>query len=295
MIADSVSRFHRFSRAVTTEVGALDDSFLGRGRPLGSARVLNAIGRGRTDVAGIRDHLGLDSGLMSRLLRALEAEGLIELDRHPDDARRRVARLTPTGRREFHGYERLSDARARRVLEGHPSPERLLEAMDLIATALSHERIAIAEADPAGEAARHCLDSCHAELARRLPQGPGVPLSRDTGTAEMTPPRGTFLVAWSDGLPVGCVGLSGAGGPIAEITRLWVSPSARGLGLAGRLMEAVEDAARALSVATLRLDAKSIHPEAVPPHDASGWTEVPRPEDDPRSGAVLEKHLGDRG
>ena len=106
MVADPVTRFRRFSRAVTSEVGALDASFLGRGRPLGSARVLNAIGRGQGEVAAIRDDLGLDSGLMSRLLRGLEAEGLIELARHPADARRRVARLTTAGTREFRRFHR---------------------------------------------------------------------------------------------------------------------------------------------------------------------------------------------
>jgi hypothetical protein len=67
---DPVSRLRRFNRAVTSEVGALDTSFLGRGRPLGAARVLNAIGHGRIDVAELRDYLGLDSGLMSRKLRS---------------------------------------------------------------------------------------------------------------------------------------------------------------------------------------------------------------------------------
>jgi DNA-binding MarR family transcriptional regulator len=74
---DPISRVRRFNRAVTSEVGALDTSFLGRGRPLGAARVLNAIGHGRSDVAELRDYLVLDSGLMSRLLRSLEEEGLV--------------------------------------------------------------------------------------------------------------------------------------------------------------------------------------------------------------------------
>src|SRR5271170_3639771 len=96
-----IARFRRFARAVTVEVGALDTSFLGRGRPLGAARVLNAIGSGRTDVADIREYLALDSGLMSRLLRSLEKEGLVKTAPHPDDARRRVAVFTGAGRREF--------------------------------------------------------------------------------------------------------------------------------------------------------------------------------------------------
>lgn len=47
---DQSARFRRFARAVTSEVGALDSSFLGRGRPLGEARILNAIGQGRDEV-----------------------------------------------------------------------------------------------------------------------------------------------------------------------------------------------------------------------------------------------------
>ncbi|MGC2086924.1 MAG: helix-turn-helix domain-containing protein, partial [Bradyrhizobium sp.] len=84
---NAISRIRRFNRAVTAEVGALDTSFLGRGRPLGAARVLNAIGQGRGEVAELRDYLGLDSGLTSRLLRGLEEEGLVRTVPHPDDAR----------------------------------------------------------------------------------------------------------------------------------------------------------------------------------------------------------------
>src|SRR6201996_1598051 len=113
---DPIARVRRFNRAVTKEAGALDHSFLGRGRPLGAARVLNAIGHGRADVAEIRGYLELDSGLMSRLLRGLEDEGLVKTAPHPDDARRRVASLTSKGRREFEAYEALSDERARLLL-----------------------------------------------------------------------------------------------------------------------------------------------------------------------------------
>src|SRR4051812_45660719 len=104
---DPVSRVRRFNRAVTSEVGALDTSFLGRGRPLGAARVLNAIGHGRRNFAGLRDYLALGSGLMSRLLRGLEGEGLVTPKPNRDDARRRIPKLTAAGGREFEAYETL--------------------------------------------------------------------------------------------------------------------------------------------------------------------------------------------
>ncbi|WP_297972660.1 helix-turn-helix domain-containing GNAT family N-acetyltransferase [uncultured Amaricoccus sp.] len=291
MTTDSVTRFRRFSRAVTSEVGALDASFLGRGRPLGSARVLNAIGRGRREVGEIRDYLGLDSGLMSRLLRGLEAEGLVELARHPGDARRRIARLTAAGEREFRTYERLSNARALRLLERHPRREALLEAMDLVATALTRDRIVLVEADPAGDAAGHCLAAYYAELARRFPAGFEVARSRNPEAAEMSPPRGSFIVAWSDELPVGCVGLKGTGGPVAEVKRLWVAPAARGLGLARRLMAEVEAVARRLSITTLRLDTNRALPEAARLYCGSGWQEIPRFNDDPYAEVFFEKSI----
>lgn len=296
MMPDPVSRFRRFSRAVTREVGALDTSFLGRGRPLGAARVLNAIGHGRTDVAAIRDYLGLDSGLMSRLLRSLEEEGLVATGAHPADARRRVARLTEAGEGEFAAYEEISNARAAALLARAPRAEALLQAMDIVALALGRDHLAIEEADPRGEAARHCLGEYYAELGRRFEKGFDVSLSRDPEAGDMTRPRGSFLLAMSDGLPLGCVGLKGTGPKEtgkewAEIKRLWVSPAARGLGVARRLMEAAEAAARELSIAVLRLDTNRALPEAMQLYRSTGWTEIPRFNDDPYPDTFFEKRL----
>ncbi|MCJ2127205.1 helix-turn-helix domain-containing GNAT family N-acetyltransferase [Methylobacterium sp. J-077] len=291
MMSDSIARFRRFARAVTAEVGALDTSFLGRGRPLGAARVVNAIGAGRTDVAEIRAYLDLDSGLMSRLLRSLEDEGLLTTEPHPDDARRRVARLTEAGQREYAAYEDLSDARASALLARAPRAEELLRAMDLVALTLGRDRFAIEEVDPRSEAARTCLQAYYAELARRLKTGFDVKLSRDPEAQAMIRPRGAFLLATADGLPVGCVGLKGRGGPVAEIKRLWIDPAARGFGLARQLMEAVEAAARDLSIAVLRLDTNSALPEALALYRKAGWVEIDRFNDDPYPDHFFEKVL----
>lgn len=291
MPGDPIPRFRRFNRIVTTEIGALDSSFLGRGRPLGAARVLNEIGHGRGDVADARANLGLDSGLMSRLLRGLEEEGLIETAHHPEDARRRVARLTEAGRREFEAYEDLSNARAEAVLARHSDPDALLAAMDLVASALGRDRVMIEEMDPRCDQARYCLAQYCAELARRFEAGFDVSLSRDPDAGDMVRPRGTFLLAFSDDLPVGCVGLKGSGGKVAEIKRLWVAPCTRGLGLARRLMGVAEEGARSLSITTLRLDTSSALPEAIQLYRRAGWTEIDRFNDDPYPDIFFEKSL----
>lgn len=288
---DPVARVRRFNRAVTRAVGALDSSFLGRGRPLGAARVLNAIGHGRTDVGEIRDYLGLDSGLMSRLLRSLEDEDLITTAAHGDDARRRIAKLTSAGKREFNAYEALSNRQATDFLGHHTQREALLAAMDLIASALGRDGTSLDEIDPRNEEARYCLGEYYAELARRFKQGFDVKLSRDPEAKDMVRPRGSFIVAMSDGLPLGCVGLKGGGREYAEIKRLWVAPAARGLGIGRRLMDAAEHAARELGIALLRLDTNSALAEAGQLYRRTGWTEIPRFNDDPYPDLFFEKHL----
>ncbi len=291
MTHDPVSRFRRFARSVTTEVGALDDSFLGRGRSLGAARVLNAIGHGRTDVADLRSYLDLDSGLLSRLLRQLEAEELITLSASPTDARARIAALTGTGQTEFAAYEDISNTRAKDLLERHPRPEALLAAMDLVASALGQDRIKVEERDPRDPQSLFCLNEYYAELGRRFQTGFDVNLSCDPQAADMIAPRGAFLVALSDGMPIGCVGVKGSGGPIAEIKRLWIAPSARGLGLAKRLMTDAETRARALGIQTLRLDTNSALPETLRLYQTTGWTEIDRFNDDPYPDHFFEKTL----
>ena len=69
---DVVATLRRFNRSYTQRIGVLDDSFLGSGRPLGSARLLFEIGPEGAGVLDLRTRLGLDSGYLSRLLHQLE-------------------------------------------------------------------------------------------------------------------------------------------------------------------------------------------------------------------------------
>jgi ribosomal protein S18 acetylase RimI-like enzyme len=85
--------------------------------------------------------------------------------------------------------------------------------------------------------------------------------------------------------------LKGQGGVEGEIKRLWVAPAARGLGLARRLMEAAEQAARELGIAVLRLDTNSALPEAAALYRRTGWREIERFNDDPYPDLFFEKRL----
>ena len=151
MSDEAVAQVRRFNRLVTRRVGALDQSYLSRGRPLGEARLLFEIGLAGGDVRELRATLGLDSGYLSRLLRALTAEGLVEVVRGQGDARVRRVALTAKGRAELAAYERLSDELARSILAplAPPERERLLAAMAEVERLLRAGAIVVAP-EPAG-------------------------------------------------------------------------------------------------------------------------------------------------
>lgn len=291
MFNDPIARIRRFNRAVTTETGVLDSSFLGRGRPLGAARVLNAIGQGIGEVGALREYLGLDSGLASRLLRGLESEGLIETVQSAGDARRRTTRLTETGQAEFDAYEALSNDRAQHLLAAHPKPELLLAAMDLVASALGRDAIEIVEVDPVSPEARYSMREYFNELIRRMGLEFDMEEVLTDGAAAMSAPNGCFLVALSDGMPIGCAALKAQGSDWGEVKRVWVSPAARGLRLATRLMDRIEEEARARALPLLRLDTNSALTEAVALYTRLGWTPVERYNDNPDADRFFEKAM----
>src|SRR5215831_16441803 len=120
-----VEQVRSFNRSMTERVGALNDHFLGRNHPLSEARLLWEIGADGASVRELRRRLGLDSGYISRLLRALEGQGLIELKASPQDGRVRQVQLTRAGLRERAELDRRADAFACSVLEPLSESQRL--------------------------------------------------------------------------------------------------------------------------------------------------------------------------
>jgi DNA-binding MarR family transcriptional regulator/GNAT superfamily N-acetyltransferase len=287
-----IQRVRRFNRAVTRRIGVLEDSYLSRGRPLGEARVLFEIGGG-ADIRTIRDRLGLDSGYLSRLLRSLEAQNLIRLRDHKDDARRRDAKLTAKGRAEFAAYDALSDELARSVLEplNQRQRERLVAAMTDVETLLRAAAVDIRVEAPDSAAARTCLDAYFAELSERFDAGFDPTASDTEGDIDMVPPAGWFLVAWHDDEPIGCGGLKLDDEKTGEIKRVWIDRTARGLGIARRVLHRLEALAREAGVDTLRLDTNRALKEAQAFYRSEGYREVGRYNSNPYAHHWFEKTL----
>ena len=124
MSRSQVEQVRRFHRAVTQHVGALEDRYLQRGRPLGQARLLHEVDPEGVDIRALRERLKLDSGYVSRLLRSLEAQGLVRTDMQASDGRVRRVALTPEGRAERAIYDTLSNDLALSILQSLPPAQR---------------------------------------------------------------------------------------------------------------------------------------------------------------------------
>lgn len=302
---NQIEQVRRFNRTVTQRVGALNDHYLARDRPLGEARVLWEIGQDphqpTRDVRSLRSLLDLDSGYLSRMLRALEADGLVAVGSSKDDRRVRTARLTAAGKRERTVLDRRSDALARSLLAplSDTQRERLVAAMGEVERLLTAALVEVVAIDPAHRHAQHCLHEYYAELDRRFDAGFDPAVSRKVDLDEVRPPAGVFLVALLRAEPIGCGALKFHGHEPTEIKRMWVDPSARGLGVGRRLLSELERCATDHAVSAhgshvVRLDTNRTLKEAIAMYCSAGYVEVAAFNDEPYAQHWVEKSLTSR-
>ncbi len=290
---DDTQRLRRFNRTVTRRIGVLNEDYLGHGRPLAESRLLFEVGRDGADVRDLRARLALDSGYASRLLRALEAQGLVRVQASPADARARRVVLTAKGRREVEALDRDSQALADALLAplSERQRTRMLAAMDEVEALLRASAVEIRVADPASAEAQACIAAYLGELDARFEAGFDAARSVSANPHELVPPQGVFLLAWLDGAPIGCGGLKVAGEGTGEIKRMWVAPEARGLGVAQRLLDSLEGHAQALALSRVRLDTNRTLVEARALYARNGYQDIPAYNDNPYADHWFEKRL----
>jgi GNAT superfamily N-acetyltransferase len=98
---------------------------------------------------------------------------------------------------------------------------------------------------------------------------------------EFAPPRGLFVVGYVDGTPAVCGGWRArdsdephfADGD-AEIKRMYVTPQARGRGLARALLAELERTATAAGRLRMVLETGRRQPEAIALYTSSGYTKI---------------------
>ena len=290
---EAVGRVRRFNRLVTQRVGALNDHFLARERPLAEARVLWEIGRDGCEVRLLRARLELDSGHLSRLLRALEADGLIRVVPSPVDGRVRTAQLTPAGFAERSELDRRSDNLARSLLEplNASQRDRLLAAMGDVERLLTAALVELRPTDPAHPDAKACFHHYFVELERRSNSRLDPATLIAAKPHELRLPAGLLLVAYLHSEPVGCGAVKHHADAPSEIKRMWVAETARGLGIGRRLLAELEASAARSGATRARLETNRRLTEAISLYRSAGYVEVAAFNDEPFADHWFEKRL----
>jgi GNAT superfamily N-acetyltransferase len=136
--------------------------------------------------------------------------------------------------------------------------------------------VRIEPTDAASTEAQTLIASYVAEIAATFPSGFDPEASVSADPAELSPPRGTFLVVRDDhGEAIGCGGVKLLDEDTAEIKRMWLAPAARGKGAGAQLLQTLEDAARDLGATEARLDTNRLLTAAIALYERHGWRQVP--------------------
>jgi GNAT superfamily N-acetyltransferase len=114
------------------------------------------------------------------------------------------------------------------------------------------------------------------------------------GPAELSPPRGAFLVGWSAGRPVCCGGVKRLEHRICEIKKMYVVPELRGQGTARALLRALEAKAGELGYTVARLDTGPKQLQARGLYESEGYAEIEDFNGNPVAAFWGEKALGRR-
>jgi GNAT superfamily N-acetyltransferase len=120
--------------------------------------------------------------------------------------------------------------------------------------------------------ARELVGALDAELSGRYPEEGATHFRLDA--EEVASGRGAFLVAAIDGSLVACGAVRCIEPGVAEIKRMYVSPAARGRGIARVLLEHLEREARALGAHRIVLETGVRQPEALALYRRAGYEPI---------------------
>lgn len=85
-----------------------------------------------------------------------------------------------------------------------------------------------------------------------------------------------FVIAYHNGMPVGCGGIRPVDQESTELKRFYVEPSCRNQGIAGRLLVYLEQRATALNFSSIKLETGPQQSEALQFYRKHGYCEIER-------------------
>ncbi|WP_020613879.1 GNAT family N-acetyltransferase [Sediminispirochaeta bajacaliforniensis] len=154
-----------------------------------------------------------------------------------------------------------------------------------------NELVSIEISDPNDPDAHHCLSQYYKELAELFTIGFDPSVSSTMEPDEMRLPHGMLLVARRNGQAVGCGAIRFLP-DYGEIKRMWVDHSARGLGIASRILDRLEMAAGERGLRQFRLDTNALLKAASTMYERRGYRPIPRYNDNSYADRWYQKDVG---
>jgi DNA-binding MarR family transcriptional regulator/GNAT superfamily N-acetyltransferase len=244
---DRIDAVRRFNRLYTRQMGLLGKGYLDSPFTLAEVRVLYELAHRESPTASeIAKALGSDPGYLSRMLLGFRKRGFLARKASAEDARQSHLSMTKKGRAAFGELEAKTETGVAAMIEGLSSEEqdRLLAAMGTIEGLVGERsepttpyllrmhqpgdmgwvihRHGVLYAEEYGCDER--FEALVAQIAAEFIQ-------------KFDPKRERCWIAERDGAIVGSVFLVRKSGRVAKLRLLLVEPSARGLGIGGRLVE----------------------------------------------------------
>jgi GNAT superfamily N-acetyltransferase len=124
---------------------------------------------------------------------------------------------------------------------------------------------------PESEEAQSLIRQLDEDLFQRYPT---LQATHGLRSQDLSDPAFTFLIAWTDGVAIGCGALRVLEPGVSEVKRMFVVPQFRGRGIARRILEALESRARELGHALVRLETGQGQPEAIGLYRSAGYREI---------------------
>lgn len=246
-LAQRVQAMRRFNRFYTRRIGVLHEKLLRSPFSLAEARVIYELAHHDSATATeIGSELDLDAGHLSRILRDLKKQSLIDKQPSPSDGRQSILSLTDKGQRAFATLNSRSQVEMEAVLKSLAArdQERLTRAMSTIETILG--------AQPENRVA-YILRPLQPGDLGWVVQRHGLLYAREFGWDEQFEALVAEIVAkfiqnykpkqercWlveREGENVGSVFLVRHSQTVAKLRLLLVEPGARGLGIGSRLVD----------------------------------------------------------
>ncbi len=145
--------------------------------------------------------------------------------------------------------------------------------------------------DGGSSAAQWAMGQYFEELDTRFAAGFDSAGALESAAVMLNAPIGTFVIAERAGEVVGCGGVQFLDEQTGEIKRMWISPTARGIGVGKRLLARLEQEAASAGLSRVVLDTNEALSEAIALYAGSGYTAIERYNDNPYAHRWFEKLL----